>query len=486
MQTIRETGKEARHGGVSRRDFIKVGALTSLLIGASGCPPSVGSRTSKTRTGSRGGHARNVILLVSDGMSMGTFTGANQYRLWREGRPSHWMQLYLEGRAKRGLMDMASLNDIVTDSAAASSSWGSGKRVNNGSVNMDPEGRPQDPVLLLAKAAGKGTGLVTTATVTHATPAGFSANEASRHNEVAIALQYLDREYDVILGGGRRVFSSDVREDGQDVLAAFAQRGYAVVDSYRALQSLGGEDKILGLFSGGYLPYELDRLNSPDLHESVPSLADMSRSALKALNQYRNGFVLQIEGARVDHAAHANDVGGLIFDQLAFDDAVAVALEFQENHPDTLVLITTDHGNANPALNGGGNKGAGMFSKLSQFRGTQETLALQAGFTHAEIRDRFMDVMGLEISPDHAEHIHLSLQKTYQTPYRRMKSLSSVVGQVVADQLDFGWSGNGHTSDYVELCGIGPGSDRIQAFNRNTDLFTIMLEALGIPQAIHA
>jgi alkaline phosphatase len=88
------------------------------------------------------------------------------------------------------------------------------------------------------------------------------------------------------------------------------------------------EGKVLGVFTNGHLPYTLDHLNTPDLLETVPTLAEMTDLAIQNLSQRSNGFILQVEGGRVDHAAHSNDVGGLLYDQIAFDDAIGVAMDF--------------------------------------------------------------------------------------------------------------------------------------------------------------
>ena len=468
-------------GGMSRRDFVKSGALASLLLGAGGCTAGVRPVGRDRRAP---GEARSVIVLVSDGMSMGTLATADQFLQWRDGRHSHWVRLYQGGRGTRGIMDTASRNNLVTDSAAASSAWGCGERVNNGAVNTDPDGRPLTPVLMLAKAAGKGAGLVTTATVTHATPAGFGANQLHRNDQMGMALQYFEREYDVVLGGGWYFFDPELRDDGDDLFGRFTKSGYAVVKNSAELKAARGREKLLGTFTRGYLPYELDRLNQPDVKESIPSLAELSRHALESLSRNPNGFLLQIEGARVDHAAHANDIGALIFDQLAFDDAIGVALEFQKANPETLVIVTTDHGNSNPALNSGPDGGERCFSSLNRFRGTQRVLNLSAELTPDRIRDRFKEVMDLEITADQAELLRQRLNDEFRMPYGRMNPVSGVIGQVVAQHLDFGWAGNSHTADYVELFAQGPGSDRVKAFNRNTDLFDIMVDSLGLERAV--
>lgn len=462
---------------MNRRDFLKASAASAVAAGAGFPVTAAVSRAGELRMPT-GKKARNIIFLVSDGMSSGTLSMADQYLRWRDGRPSHWMQLYETGKVYRGLMETASLNNIVTDSAAASSAWGGGHRVNNDSVNVGPNGEHYEPILVSAKKAGKSAGVVTTATVTHATPAGFIANIPGRWQEEDIAVQYLEREVDVMLGGGVRFFDAEHRSDDVDLIQRAKQEGYAFVDTTEKMKAAAhnGKDKVLGLFTHQHVPYELDRLNDADLKAKVPSLKEMTQSALHVLNRNSNGFVVQIEGARVDHAAHSNDVGGLIFDQIAFDDAVGAAMDFAESRDDTLVIVTTDHGNANPGLNSGWNGGHDRFSVLSQFRGTHSAIfrRLNEDSSLGKIWEVVGEVTKIGISRARARLLHDALRGQYDAPYHRFSNRNALLGQILANETDIGWVGGQHTSDHVELAAFGPGSEGIKAFNKNTDLHGLM------------
>ena len=241
--------------------------------------------------------------------------------------------------------------------------------------------------------------------------------------------------------------------------------------------SANGVEKLLGLFSDGHIPYELDRLHNDDLAARVPSLADMTRSALQVLNRNPNGFIVQIEGARVDHAAHANDIGGLLFDQLAFDDAVGAAVEFAEAAGDTLVILTTDHGNANPGLNSGWQGGRYRFEVLSQFVGTHEAIfsRINGESSLGEIWEAIGEFTKLGVSRDRVKLLHDALRGEYQAPYHRSSNPSALLGQILANETDVGWAGGRHTSDHVELAALGPGSEGVRAFMKNTDLYDLMV-----------
>lgn len=462
----------------SRRDFLKTGALSTLFLGGgltavNGCG----------RVNERGG-AKNVIFMVSDGMSAGTLTMADVMLRRRDGRPSHWIRLYEEGRARRSLMDMASADRIVTDSAAASASWGCGHRVNNGSLNIAPDGRHHLPVQAIFRDAGKSTGLVTTTEITHATPAGFAANVESRAMGEEIAAQYLEREVDLLLGGGDVHYAASHREDGRDLYAEHSSAGYHVARTKSDLLDPAAENgRLLGIFSHSHVPYTLDQLHTPEYLENVPTLAEMTDLALRNLSRNPNGLLLQVEGGRVDHAAHGNDVGGMIYDQIAFDDAIATVLDFAENRDDTLVIITTDHGNANPGFNGAPDE---HFDRITQFRHTNTWIhsGLNESSSVSRVRERVEEATGIEISRREAEAYLESIRGTYSAIYSRMNSRSAVLGQIIANHTHVNWIGGSHTADYVELASLGPGSEAIGGFVRNTELFDVMVESAGVE--VHA
>ena len=471
----------------SRRDFLKTGALGALALGTGGVTTANGQSRTDLDDVEAPGAAKNVIFLVSDGMSAGTLTMADLMRRRQEGRPSNWIRLYEEGRVQRGLMDMAAANSVVTGSAAASSSWGSGHRVNNEAVNVSPSGEEYRTILEIVRDAGKGTGLVTTTRITHATPAGFGINMPERWMEDEIAAQYLEREYDVLLGGGRRHFVPDQRDDDKNLLEAFRQKGYHVAETSADLQDWDRSGPVLGTFYDTHLPYVLDHRNIPEHREQVPRLPKMTEAALQRLDKNDDGFLLQIEGGRVDHGAHENDTAGLVYDQIEFDETIGRVLDFVEGRDDTLVIITTDHGNANPAVNATGDKyerSNPMFDRIADFQYTNSWILseLDETSTHREIRDRVETAWQLSITRDEAELLQDALRGKYEAAYRKKSDPDLLLGAIQANYTAVNWLSGDHTSDYVELAALGPGSEAIGQFTRNTDLFDLMVEAAGVQE----
>ena len=195
-----------------------------------------------------GARPKNIVFMVSDGMSPTVLTLAEHFSLLTRQKGTLWHALYRRPEAARGLMDMASLNSMVTDSSAASSSWGSGSRIWNGMVNVLPDGTALTPIATIARQQKKRVGLVTTATATHATPAGFAASTTSRNSEPVIAEQYLNN-VDVVLGGGRNFFDAARRQDGKDLPAEYVSRGYTHVRDKQQLLAALHAHQLDGLYS---------------------------------------------------------------------------------------------------------------------------------------------------------------------------------------------------------------------------------------------
>lgn len=458
----------------SRRDFIKTGLLSTLFLGSGFSTKNI------YRDVREAGKARNIIFLVSDGMSSGTLAMSDLMLRRRDGKRSNWIRLYEEGKARRGLMDMASANGIVTDSSAASSSWGCGHRVNNGALNVGPNGQYHKPILPVCRDAGKATGLVTTAEITHATPAGFAVNVESRNMAERIAGQYLERGIDLLLGGGNRYFDPALNSQGSDIYEMYLNAGYDIVRDITELRRRANSDSpLLGIFSDGHLPYSLDHQHIAELRDNIPSLANMTEIALRKLSKNEEGFILQVEGARIDHAAHGNDAGGLIFDQIEFDNALGVALAYAENRDDTLVIVATDHGNANPGFNSAPNE---HFDKVGEFIYTNDWIhaGLNEQSSISQIRERVESATRIGISIEEAEVYQEAVKGTYSPIYKKMNSPQAVLGQIIANHTDINWTSTTHTADYVEVASFGPGSEALEGFVRNTDLFEVMVEAAGV------
>jgi alkaline phosphatase len=441
----------------------------------------------------------NIVWMVSDGMSAGVLPLAEQFSWRARQKGTIWQALHSRPGATNALMDMASLDSIVTDSSSASSAWGSGSRIFNAWVNVLPDGTKLTPIGVLARDRGKRLGLVTTTTVTHATPAGFAAVSRRRDDEAFIAEQYL-RVCDVVLGGGSRFFDADRRRDKRDLVADYRKAGFGIARVKSELKT--PEPRVLGLFADSNLPYSIDHRSDEKLRAEVPTLAEMTQAALDRLAKGSAGFLLQVEGGRVDHAAHNNDAAAMLWDQLAFDDAISVVLRFAEKSPDTLVVITTDHGNSNPGLNGMGTEYRASNSSFEKLLGARRSFAavapqleVRAGNspdTDGEsagrprpsvelVRGVTGEAFGLALTAPEVEWVRSAVARIRgQAMNRQFDGLVGVLGQVLSNHTGIGWTGVSHTSDYAILTALGPWSQRFGGFIRNTDVFPILCEFMNV------
>ncbi|MEQ3549222.1 alkaline phosphatase [Pseudonocardia nematodicida] len=309
-------------------------ALPSAAVASAGTPS----------TEQAGPAAKNVILVIGDGMS-DTQILASRYLDRGRDEP-----LAMETVPHRARAATFSADDLVTDSAAAASSMGSGSLVENGSLNITPEGTNAmgDTLGVLAKDAGKSVGLISTRDIANATPAGFGSAVPDRGQQSEIAGQYLDNELDVLLGGGEMFFLPEGtsgthcdageadRGDGRDLFADYEAAGYTVARDRDEMQAADG-DKLLGIFECKDMSFDRERA------ESEPSIAEMTDAALAALQGNEQGFFLMVEGGMIDPAAERNDGANAMGDTIALDAAVERALAFAQGRDDTLVVVTADH-----------------------------------------------------------------------------------------------------------------------------------------------
>lgn len=449
---------------IDRRRALQLGA-GGLLVGPAGM--AFGQPEPPTAKPGRG-IARNVIVLVSDGMSTGTLTLAHLVRDIRGLGPSHWYRLWERPDVRRAMCETRSADGWVTDSAAAGSAWGIGVKVNNRSINVTPDGATPEPILATAKSIGKATGLVTTTRLTHATPASFIATVPHRVLEGAIATQMLERGVDIMLGGGAKHFPPALVNDETDITV--------VRSSDELTQASGGRGRLLGLFADDHMPFACDRPST------TPSLQAMTRAALDRLERSTEGFVLQVEAGRVDHAAHENDGIGLVADQIEFDDTIAVVEAWTRDRNDTLVIVTTDHANANPGLTYYGRRGVESLEALARGTRSFEWIVQEAarrGDGLEGLVASIAEATGVTLTDDEQGLLGRSwIERAPINAFNIANGRGPALGSILANHTGVAFLSPNHTADAVELTAYGPGSERLPALIDNTDVHRMMLAAL--------
>jgi alkaline phosphatase len=361
-----------------------------------------------------GQKVKNIIILLGDGMGAAQRTAARIVGGYAQGKAIN--PLAMDTFPVTGMVKTASLNSVVTDSSPGMTGYVSGNKNNNNEEGVfpddtvDPFDNPRIEYLseYLHRTQGKALGIVTTADVFDATPAGNAVHTSNRGAGTGIVDQYLDDRgltgLTVLMGGGRKWFlpgttpgsargdktdydfsgadahtanivkrwgaSPGKLDKDRDLLADFQAAKFSYAADKTALDAIDPTktDKLLGLFSLSNMNVALDKIDGrrsraqgvtsgrvvddygfPD----QPMLDEMATKALAVLERQKNGFVLMVEGASIDKQAHNMDTERWMLDTLEFDRTVAVAQEFARRRGDTIVIVTADHECSGAALIGG-------------------------------------------------------------------------------------------------------------------------------------
>lgn len=351
-----------------------------------------GDQTDAIRASLNDKPAKNIILLIGDGMGDSEITAARNYAEGAGGFFKGIDALPLTGQYTHYALDKKTGKpDYVTDSAASATAWSTGVKTYNGALGVDIHEKDHITILEMAKAAGLATGNVSTAELQDATPAALVSHVTSRKcygpsvtsekcatnalekgGKGSISEQLLNARADVTLGGGAKTFSEAATAgewQGKTLREQAVARGYQMVSDASSLSAItvANQDKpLLGLFSEGNMPVRWEgpkaslhgNIDKPAVtctpnakrNDSVPTLAQMTDKALELLSKNEKGFFLQVEGASIDKQDHAANPCGQIGETVDLDEAVQKALAFAKKDGNTLVIVTADHAHASQII----------------------------------------------------------------------------------------------------------------------------------------
>ncbi|WP_017669926.1 alkaline phosphatase [Blastomonas sp. AAP53] len=328
----------------------------------------------------RTGKAKNLIIFIGDGMGVSTLTAARIWQGQKTGRDGESTETAIDALPFSALVKTYSHDFQVADSAATATALVTGTKTRSGMLSVTPAalrgkcetatGKDVPTIFEQAGSAGKALGLISTARITHATPASAYAHSVDRNWESNselpegancrdIARQLVEwpqaGQLKLVLGGGRTAFTpkdqSDPeyadkkgnRTDGRDLIAEWKKRNPKGQYIWNAAQfgaiDAASDAPVLGLFEPSHMQFEADRAGDK---AGEPSLAEMTALAIDKLGKSEKGYVLMVEGGRIDHAHHGGNAHRALDDTVAFDAAIAKALE-KVNLDETLVLVTADH-----------------------------------------------------------------------------------------------------------------------------------------------
>ena len=282
---------------------------------------------------------KRIILFVGDGMGVAALTAAAYVK-------GHKTPLEMMQMPQVTVMRTHEHEFVTTDSAASATAFATGHKTHFEGVSVRPGTLKEqemdasyhlETLVTAAKRAGLRTGLVATSRIVHATPAAFAAHRINRNSYEEIAQDVSQAGVDVLLGAGSQYFNQ--RADGQDLLGAMQNQGYAVALDVPSLHQAveGGAKKLVGLVYKKDMPPLLKEPRSI----SLAALTDMAIQTLDRENP--NGFFLMVEGSQIDWEEHAMNAQGAILETLDFDQAVGAARRYAQGRDDTLVVTTADH-----------------------------------------------------------------------------------------------------------------------------------------------
>jgi len=266
---------------------------------------------------------KNVIFLIGDGMGVSQIFA---------GIVANGGDLYMKNFTNIGFSATQSADDFVTDSGAGGTALSTGTRTYNGAIGVGIDSLPLINIREKAEAKGLATGVVSTSTITHATPASFVAHQVDRDWYEAIAADFLKTDIDVFIGGGLDHFTK--RKDKADLTTTLKEKGYQVVTGIDSISKIK-HGKLAGFTSAEH--------NLSKLKGRGDELPIATQTAIDILDNDPDGFFLMIEGSQIDWGGHQNNTGYIVTEMLDFDKAVGVALAFAAKDKETLVIVTADH-----------------------------------------------------------------------------------------------------------------------------------------------
>ena len=402
---------------------------------------------------------KNIIYMIGDGMGPAYTTA---YRYYSDDPSTKDVETTIFDQLLTGMArTFPDDHTYVTDSAASATALSTGNKSYNGAIAVDTHKQPLLTMLEIAKQKNMTTALVATSQINHATPASFTAHNIHRKNYNEIANDYIDNKInakfpvDLLLGGGNKYF---IRED-RNLIAEFESAGYVYKNELEQLKSIK-QLPAVGLFADVAMPYVVD---SGEDHLTL-----MTKKTLELLsNHNKEGFFAMIEGSQIDWCGHVNDIRCAMGEMNDFAQAVTLAKQFVDNHPDTLLVITADHSTGGLTLGALGEyKWETQVIKDVSVSVSQLSTQLSES---ADINETWNQLVKWPLSTEQS----ITLKKAKQIDN---DALFDAVRKVINDKSYTGWTTGGHTAIDVQVFAYGMGSNKLRGHLNNTDIAKTLIE----------
>ncbi|WP_298442838.1 alkaline phosphatase [uncultured Ferrimonas sp.] len=405
---------------------------------------------------------KNVIYMVGDGMGPAYLTA---YRYYLAGAPGSKVTPTVFDQLLVGSASTYPDDDTwVTDSAAAATALAAGVKSFNGAIGVDADKKSLPSLLVAAKQAGKTTGVVSTSQINHATPASFVAHHESRRAYQPIAEQMGSalkaKEIDLMFGGGQSFFDAAA-------IDALSDSGASIATDWQQLGQLQ-QLPAVALLADVALPFAIDAKRND-------RLALMTTKALALAEQDRDGFSVLIEGSLIDWCGHSNDIACAMAEMDDFANAITVAKEYVDQHPNTLLVVTADHSTGGLTLGAAGEY-QWLPMEIRKVHASADVIA-KAFVAAKRNQETYQQVWRSMVDFDLTEQqLHALLAFADDAHWPRV----SYIGNIVATRSYTGWTTGGHTAVDVPVMAYGAGAEQFIGMQDNTDLPKKIMQLLQI------
>ncbi len=447
------------------------------------------------------GKPKYVFYFIGDGMGVNQVNAAETYLGALDGRIGI-SELCFPSFPYTALVNTQSATNGVTDSAAGGTALASGNKTKNGALGVLKDlTTPVTCIADWAREAGAAVGISTSVSVDHATPAAFYAHVGSRGDSYTIGRQLVESGND-FYAGSDFVKPENPDKNGPDLYQQAQDNGFAIARGYKDYQKKAKDAKRMILLQSEEaskkdrysIPYAIDR-GKNDL-----SLTDITRAAIHFLTKKqgeKEGFFLMVEGGKIDWACHANDMA-FIHEVIDMDNAIKVAYEFYQQHPDeTLIVVTADHETGGIVL--GRNKYELHLDIIGNQRMSIDRLGKELHRLHDKygkkydwnrVKDFLTENFGfwtkINLSDEQTDRLKKAFDniqngkgQNQKTLYQMDDELAATVRNIQAECALVGWQVTGHSNGYVPCFAIGAGAELFHGRIDNTEISKRIAQAAG-------
>ena len=445
-----------------------------------------------------------VFYFIGDGMGVNQVLGTEMYQSELKGEIGVTPLLFTQFPYATVAHTFSASNG-VTDSAAAGTALATGNKTKNGAIGVNKDMAEVSSVAVWAKNNGYKVGISTSVSIDHATPASFYAHENSRNNSYQIGLDLIESNFDFYAGSDFVNPTNSNAKDGKTYESLYdltAKAGYTLARGYKDYQKKAKKAEKMILFQpeaasakdNGSIPYAIDR------QKGDMTLSEITRAGINFLSKNNDkGFFLMVEGGKIDWACHSNDGATVLTEVQDFDNAIKVAYEFYEQHPEeTLIIITADHETGGLSLGTGSydlNLQALKAQKVSENGFTSILNELRKKYKNQvpweavkqALKDNFGFWGTVKLNEKQENRLKAVYDKTFgnqpvaleKSEYLQNEPLAGEAKRILNSIARLGWNSGGHSAGFVPVFAIGANAHLFQGRLNNTEIPVKIAEAAG-------